>query len=110
MKLKEKENIYNWACNASPKEESCFSIINKCSESYYEKREDEHYIKEFSYQTLPELQRELEEIWENDENMNDVMRYVLVAAMRNKPSMELRETKKEVIGDNSQIKPYIYNF
>ena len=110
MNSKEKEKIYEWACDAGPDIENSFTTIDKACDTYYEKRNDEQYIKEYFYQTVPELKQELEALWGDSSYMKTVMQYVLVAAIKNKPRENEKSEENQEAQNAEQIKAYIYNF
>lgn len=111
----EKERLYQWACEYHTKEieERYFTRIDKECESYFEKRDPkEKYGREYVFQTIPELRKELEIMWDGDETMEQIMKAVLVASMKNKP---MPEENNDTAASNpeelkEQIKSYIYNF
>lgn len=115
INIGEKERLYQWACtyHTGELEVEYFTNIQKERESYYEKRDPlEKYGKEYTFQTMPELRRELELLWDGDEVMEQILKTVLVAAMKNKPlpgtEGEGQEASPREVKE--QIKPFIYNF
>lgn len=89
-----------------------FQQIDKMKESYFIQRQEDTYIREYAFETLPELMNELNALWNQDGIMEQVKRVIGVAAMKNKPvktvkdksEMESREDKEE------KLPVYIYNF
>lgn len=107
---KEKQMLYEWGTNNSS--EDIFMQIDYVKNSYFQKRIDHTYIKEYSFETLLELMEELNVLWENDEKMESIKKVVGVAAMKNKPVKT--EKEKEQIKDQpkqeEKLPVFIYNF
>lgn len=106
----EKEKIYQWACeNYTEEVESrYFTKIDKSCRSYFEETAcPGEYCKEYNFQTVDELRRELSVLWKEDMVMERIFQAVLVAAMKNKPSMA---DGSGLSGKMEEVKPFIYNF
>ncbi len=116
MDEKEKELIYEWACryNSKEVENVIFPLIDRSAKSYFVKREkQEEYLHEYDFQTLPELRTLLETMWQDEDDMDAVIKPVLVAAMKNKIEVCQdidREHMSEHLKDTEKLQPYIYNF
>lgn len=110
MSQNEKDRLYKWAVlnGKQNNEGNCFTKIDKNQESYYEKYEDREYLTEYTFQTVPELRKELQKLWQNDECMKQIETVVIVAAMKNCTKMYEDNDTNEVM--EQQLKPYIYNF
>ncbi len=82
--------------------------------SYFVKRLQTEYIREYSLETVPELRDELEILWEGDKNMESVLTAVLAAAIKNKPRGQDKADTEESVSKVSEIEEklpmYIYNF
>lgn len=109
----EKDKLYQWACDNYSKEleEKYFTKIDKACDSYFEKKSlQAEYCIEYHFQTVPELQGELDIMWKDDDIMRQIERVVLVAFMKNKPKMweidEVEDKGKKM----EQLRPFIYNF
>lgn len=111
---REKQTLYAWGTQ----NKFHFSQIDKEKPSYFVKRENREnsYIKEYGFETLPQLSKELDALWGNDEMMDSVKNVVMVAAMKNKPSqtaVEKEDKRKEKNGGQEtedKLPVYIYNF
>ena len=108
MNEQDKQKLYAWACEY--KGESCFLPIDTYCESYYIARGEEAYLKEYSYETLPEVQKELENYWKNEEYMLEIVPVVAMAAIKNKSCKGEQNKKNQIQSNKAQIKPFIYNF
>ena len=80
--------------------------------SYFVKRQDSSYMREYGFETLPEIMEELNSLWVNDEMMESIKKVVCVAAMKNKPIAESGGKKD---GENTkksedELPVFIYNF
>lgn len=82
--------------------------------SYFIKRDQTEYIREYSLETVPELRDELEVLWDGDKNMESVLTAVLAAAIKNKPRGQERagtaENISKVSETTEELPIYIYNF
>lgn len=76
--------IHQWAVSYSDNR-----IINSKTleqNSFFEKRNDTRaYIHEYGFNTASELLELLEVLWEKDEYMQEIIKTILVAAMKNRP-------------------------
>ncbi len=119
---KEKQMLYDWGLQNNLQYH--FPIIEKEKNSYFIKREgdsDRHlYIREYGFEVLPELMKELDLLWENDAVMGSAKKIVGVAAMKNKAlehtmkqdnddKAAIEESIKES-DDKEKLPMYIYNF
>ena len=113
---REKKILYEWGLQN--KEEYRFNGIDREKESYFVKRDEDvgSYIREYGFETLPELMRELDVLWGEDEVMSRIKRVVSIAALKNKPTKAIQE---EVMMDNldkksreteDKLPAFIYNF
>ncbi len=112
---KEKEFIFEWACRNESEEleKSIFSSFMQDADSYFIKREQEdNYLHEYKFQTLPELRAALEKMWEGETHMDAVLKPVLVGAFKKKVVLKEENTDSEFddIQKKEKLSPYIYNF
>ena len=107
---REKKKLYEFGV------ENCkryhFQEIDKTKESYFIQREEESYIREYKFETLPELMNELSTLWNGDEMMEQIKKVIGVAAMKNKP---VKKSQKKTEGEKQEDKEeklpaFIYNF
>lgn len=116
MNLNEKEKLYKWASEAGINGNfcSCFTQIEDKCDSYYVKRNDNNtYMREYDFETVPEIKEELYAMWGNDADMQKIITTVLVSAIKNKPVFleDKGKSPKCALEDNKkELKPYIYNF
>lgn len=107
---KEKSLFAEWAKNSR---EDYFMSVQDTG-SYFVKRIQTEYIREYSLETVPELRDELEALWDGDKNMELVLTAVLAASIKNKPRRQERAGTAEYISEVSETKEelpiYIYNF
>lgn len=111
---KEKNFLYEWGRENG--KQYCFSIIENEKESYFMKREEKKdikpYIREYGFDTLPQLTKELEMQWEHDEVLRKIIKIIGIAAIKNRPSETVKEKvqiedKKEM---ENKLPVFIYNF
>lgn len=108
---KEKQMLYEWGkANGASYH---FPQIDKAEKSYYIRRETEDsYIREYGFETLPELVKELDTMWGNEEAMQSIKKVVGVAAIKNKPveviQKSIEKDKKDERED--RLPAFIYNF
>lgn len=112
---REKEMLYQWAKSNSGN--YCFQEIDRTKGSYFEQRDHDtyssQYIREYAVESLPELTKELDILWADNETMCQIKKVVAVAALKNKPvQQEVRsETKTENKAETKDKMPaFIYNF
>lgn len=107
---REKAIFTEWAKNS---QKDYFMSVQDAG-SYFVKREQTEYIREYSLETVPELRDELEELWDGDKNMEPVLTAVLVAAIKNKPRRQDKTDTEENVSTGLETKEvlpmYIYNF
>lgn len=108
---REKDKLYEFACNS---EENYYALKEFDIKSYFIKRKDHDYMREYGFETLPELKKELELLWGQDVLMQKCMQTVLIAAMKLKPTEQpdikdglSQQTKGK---HKEKLSPFIYNF
>jgi len=103
----EKEMLVKWA-QESLEKKYCLGKSDE-RESYYVVRDPkkEGYLCAYDFETLPELQQILDELWRGDVNILKIEKAVLVSAKKGKCTIrkEMQENGKQ-----SELKEYIYNF
>ncbi|MDE7177494.1 MAG: hypothetical protein K2O59_06720 [Lachnospiraceae bacterium] len=104
----EKDKLYEIACGF---QKNYYTGSDCTEESYFIKRVEESYIREYGFETLPELKDELKKMWDEDAVMQECMQTVLVSALKLKP-VEGKDGETRNCGeDKSEKLPgYIYNF
>lgn len=102
----EKGKLYNFACGC---QQNYYTKMDATKESYFIKREESSYIREYGFETLPELKEELSRMWDEDPVMQECMKVVLVSAMKLKPQEEEEEQQTEEY-KNEKLPAFIYNF
>ncbi len=107
---REKAFFTEWAKN----NQEDYFVSAQDTGSYFVKRVQTEYIREYSLETVPELRDELEALWEGDKNMEPVLTAVLAAAIKNKPwgqdKTDTEENVSKVSETKEQLPMYIYNF
>ena len=84
---KEKHMLREWAENNNSTYK--FPEIEKEKESYFIKRQEKSYIREYGFETLLELFQELDCMWQDEKCMGQIRKAVGVATLKNKPSEEV---------------------
>lgn len=115
---KEKKMLYEWGTKNSSLYQK--QKEDKGSDSYYIKRDVSKniYIREYGFETLPELINELDHLWENDEVMEQIKHVIGIASLKNKPGKaalkeaETDDEKRAIDKENAENKlpVFIYNF
>lgn len=110
---KEKQILYEWGKNNSAV--YCFQKIDKEKESYFIQRdageEKGIYIREYGFETLPELVKELDTLWDCNKEMQSIKKAVEVAVFKNKPSkMEPEDKRITDKNEEEKLPEFIYNF
>lgn len=108
---KEKQLLYEWGIKNSRNYH--FQKADRLRESYFIKRQNDSYIREYAFETFPEFMKELDSLWSGDENMEPVKKAIGVAVIKNKPvtdsaNPELHEENKNNVKD--ELPAFIYNF
>lgn len=106
----EKECLYNWALQFSYRQrKQVFTEFLPDSESYWIKRKNsEAYFMEYKPKTLMDFSEHLQKLWAEDEAMQEILKTVLVAIMKNEPIMEQGQVQSEK--KQGELPEYIYNF
>jgi len=89
-----------------------FPQIDIANETYFMPVRDKNGIREYNISTLPDIREELESMWHDDIHMQDIIKIVGVAAMKNKPkdTVSNRQNGKNLDSTQEQLMPFIYNF
>ncbi len=110
---REKEKIYDWAGGTDNIEHSeKFTKIDNSMESYFIPRDVSEYLVGYNFETMPELKRALEKLWQNKPYMQNIIQVVLVSAMKNKP-VKINEEKEQIkapLDHEEKLPVFIYNF
>lgn len=93
---------------AASQEKYYFPEIDKRLESYFEKREEGEYLRDYDFETLPQLKEKLDSMWEGQPDMLEMVRPILAAAMKNRPSTEQKEVSENK--NTGEVPVFIYNF
>lgn len=109
---REMENLHSIACVS---EKNYYISESSCDDTYFIKRDenDHAYIREYGFETLPDLKKELDKMWNNDEVMQNCMQTVLIAALKSKPidkDKKEDEVKQSETQNEKKLSPFIYNF
>lgn len=93
MESKEAEKIYEW----SIRHEGSYQYSKTDQDSYFMIQGDTNYIREYGFESIAELRTELGNMWFGDVCMEEMIKPVAVAAMKNEPSnMEIRDARKSL--------------
>ncbi|WP_347223423.1 hypothetical protein [Bacteroides congonensis] len=115
---REKEELYAWGKQHGL--DYYFPTFDKEKASYFIRRKVDanSYIREYGFETLPEIMDELDNLWEKDEVSEQIKKVVGIAALKNKPSEIISEQAKggssketeEKREGGDRLPTYIYNF
>lgn len=103
---REKEILYNFKLENAGNLHCQFYEKDQNADSYFELCEEEDYLAEYHFETLPQLREMLLKLWKNEEEMKSVMNPILAAAMKNKPLSDESIIKRTEDG----MQTFIYNF
>lgn len=93
MESKEADIIYEW----SVRHEGSYQYLKTDKDSYFIVQSDTNYIREYGFQSIAELKTELRNMWLGDQCMEEMIKPVAVAAMKNEPeSMEIGDDRKSL--------------
>ena len=103
-----KQTLYHPACSYR---HNYYTQMDDAKESYFIKRDELPYIREYGFETLPELEEELNQMWNEDPVMLECMKVVLVSALKLK-SQDAGEDYVQHSKEHGEEKlpAYIYNF
>lgn len=114
---REKESLCNWSMNEKERNFKHFAEIDRKLESYFIPKGKSKYLMEYDFETLPELKEMLNELWNDVPHLQNILKIVLVSAMKNKPQEMHRNIKEEKQKHNEQnshvsdkLPAFIYNF
>lgn len=113
---KEKKILKDFAADRLHRNKYKFPEIDLSADSYYICRgDDQEYIREYDFDTAPELRKELEYLWKDDNNMAGLIQPMIVAALKNKPldenlSIDKNMKSKQTQDQSEKLLAYIYNF
>lgn len=111
---KEKKMLYEWGRTNGVNYH--FQEIDQQKNSYYIQREAERdrssYIREYGFETLPEVMKELDILWENEQVTESIKKAVGVAAIKNKPADIIQEVSRTTnkVELQDKLPAFIYNF
>lgn len=102
MGKKEIDRIYDWSVQAI--ENYQYAKKDENIESFFTLHDGNAYMKEYGFNTIVELKTNLKDMWSVDSNMQNIIKTVAVAAMKNKPN------DLEINDDNKELNEFIYIF
>lgn len=112
------KRMLDWAQKNNSLEEcrAVFAPIDKSITSYYEKRkEQESLLYEYDIEEFPQVKACLEELWQEESVMKEMILISSVSAMKHKPDEKKEETGLEeaasaVSDEEFEIPEYVYIF
>lgn len=96
----ELDRIYNW----SIRHEGCYQYQKIDSNSCFVAHENADYIREYGFETIAEIKKELEGMWLGEEYMEEIIKPVAVATMKHQPQNVEIKNKRESLDE------FIYMF
>ncbi len=109
----ETKKIHEWACKYGGDHmwKCYFGEIDKEAGSYFERtRSEESEMTRYYYKTAAELEQELDRMWDKDDVMREIIKPVLVAAMKGERIVNECDTADTKSGIEDELKDYVYNF
>lgn len=115
---REKESLRSWKVNGYYGENpGRIAEIDKERESYFVPKNENAYLMEYEFGSLPELKKMLDVLWNGKPYMREIQKVVLVAAMKNKPQEVCKESdggkqeeQEQTAHTADQLPSFIYNF
>ena len=89
---REREMLYHLELDMADGWEKSLDFTHKEKVSYYVLQNKHEYLMEYGFETIPQLKKMLDRLWENEQYMQDIEKTVLAAAIMNKPKQELQES------------------
>lgn len=87
--------IYNW----SVRYEGCYQYKKAGSDSCFVMREDGGYIREYGFETIAEVKKELESMWLGEAYTEEMIKPAAVAAMKHQPQNAEAKDKRESLDE-----------
>lgn len=103
---REKDRLYEIACT---NRKSYYDWKACGNDSYFIKRDNDVYIREYAFDTIPDLKEELNRMWNQDEILQSCIQPVLIAAFKLKAMDKAEKEDKELLL-TEKLPPFIYNF
>lgn len=105
---REREMLYHLQLDMPDGWEKSFDFTHKEKDSYYVLQDKHEYLTEYGFETVPQLKKLLDRLWEKEPYMQDIERTVLAAAIKNKPKQEAYESAER--DADGYMPEFIYNF
>lgn len=102
----EKRGLYEWACKHS--NVFRFTEIDKSKDTYYEMFDNVDNVREFGFESVPELVEELDKLWMGQPVFDSVKKICAVAAF--KRELFLEDSSKKEKQDLIEIPEFVYIF
>lgn len=111
--------MLDWAQkNSSPEQrKAVFTPMDESVDSYYERREEQGaLIYEYDASDFPQIKTSLEELWQGEEVMGEMILISSVSAMKHKPVLEneeqggVKSAASNVSDREFEIPEYVYVF
>lgn len=103
---REKDKLYEYASMVS---QNYFVQNESDTDSYFFKREECSYIREYGFESVQELKEELNHMWDQDEIMQQCIQTISIAAIKMKPNEEIEDESKDTKNIKEKLPSYIYN-
>lgn len=111
MNLTEEQRIFAWASKTETEEDLLCQEKEPEQDSYFTPFVEKEDIYEYGFATVPELEAQLKECWQDEEAMTGVTKVCAVAAFKNRPR---KETENDETGTSAnaevEIKDFVYVF
>lgn len=92
---------------------NCFALPEKNIDTYFLERKDDAYLKEYGFETVPQLRELLQKEVGFDEKQEELLKMITVAAFKNQVQRDKDMDKKEdtaVRAEAKEVLPaFIYN-
>ncbi len=96
--VREKESLYKLELREINEVIEGFYMTDHAVKSYFESETERNYLTEYHFETLPQLRELLSEMWKHEDYMQNELKTLLAAAMKNKPLREdgiVKQNKSE---------------
>lgn len=106
----ENKRIYSWACE-SDGSDYLQQDWQEDKDSYFEQFDNVQNIHEYGFCSLNDLIKQLDDLWEGEKCMKEILRVCAVSAYRNKPKKQAEQSESTSRGKEIlEIPEFVYVF
>lgn len=109
---REKDRLLEMA-HGQELDRNCFTLPEENADTYFLERKDSIYLKEYGFETVPQLRELLQKETGFDGEQEELLTVITVAAFKNQIRKEMPQDKKESVAvqrETKEVLPtFIYN-